>query len=146
MSLSGESTDTCGESDEEIDRSIRLQVERVVARYVEYVQSVCAVFHYWMTYARFKEALENESQSEDEDLLPIARQPQLSGTALHTSPSDPGHGMAGPSTLFSVNQELAKYQAEMKELEEQVRQLREEVTICERGGSTPSDVEAQGEP
>ena len=146
MSLSGESTESCGESDEEIDRSIRLQVERVVARYVDYVQGVCAVSHHWTIFVRCKEALENESQSEDEDLLSIARQPQLSGTVLHTSSSDPGRGVAGPSTLSSVNQELAKYEAEMKELEEQVRQLREEVTICERGGSTPSDVEAQGAP
>lgn len=92
-------------------------------------------------FIRYKEALESDSQSEDGDLLPIARQPQLSGAALHASPSGPSNGIAGPSTLSSVNQELEKYEAEIKKLEEEVRLLREEVSICERGGTTHSAME-----
>ena len=95
-------------------------------------------------FIRYKEALENDSQSEDEDLLLAACQPQLPGAALHTPPSDPGYGIAGPSTLSSVNQELAKYEAELKKLEEEVRLLREEVSVCERSGTIPSDVGTQG--
>ena len=97
-------------------------------------------------FLRYKEALENDSQSEDDDQLPIAHHQQPSGAVVHASPSDPLHGVAGPSTLSSVNQELAKYEAEIKKLEEEIRLLREEVSICERGGTTSSDVEVQGTP
>lgn len=95
-------------------------------------------------FQRYKEQLENGSQSEDDVLLSVPEHQQPSCAILHQSPSDLPLSVSGPSTLSSVNQELAKYEAEMKKLEEEINLLREEVSLCERGRMAPSDLDVQG--